>query len=195
MDVIGVGPCPAFDNVQRVAVGIRVFIDPDFFVLEANGIDHQRVSFPMPNLLSEERWVRIVGMLARRIDGYQTKVGVPVKKRDFLCSLQNLKRQTAGVVTWDPADDTKTLRIDGRRQIMLQRCLSGRRQWKFQSRKIFADVPPGYRVTRTFPIPTEVRMTIGGSGSGFGVRWLFIHSRHRVFFPHCTTLKNPNSYP
>src|SRR5262245_54809076 len=161
MDVIGIGPGPAFDNVERVAVGIGVFIDPDFFVLEANGIDHQSVSFPMPNLLSEERRIRVVGMFSRRIDRYQTKIGVPIKKRDFLCSLQNFKGQTAGVVTWNAADDAETLRINGRRQIMLQRCLSGRRQWKSQTGKIFADVPPGYSVTRTFPIPTQVGMTIG----------------------------------
>jgi hypothetical protein len=57
---------------------------------------------------------------------------------------------------------------------MFQRCLSGRRQWKFQARKIFADVPTGHGVPRTFPIPTQVGMTIGGSWSGFGVRRLYI---------------------
>src|SRR5215510_7657675 len=174
MDVIGVGPGPAFHNMERVAVRICVFIDPHFFILEADGIDHQGVSLPMTNLLPEEGWVGIVGMLAIRIDRNQTKIAIPVKKCDFLCSLQNFKGQTAGVVAWNATNDAKTLGINSRRQIMLQRRLSSRRQRKLQSRKVLADVADRYRVTRTLPIPAQVWMTVGRSRSGFGLSGLHI---------------------
>src|SRR6266705_1140882 len=94
------------------------------------------------------------------IDRYQTIVAVPVKKRDFLGSLQNFERQTTGIVPRDPANDAQALRIDGRCKVMVQRRLAGGRQWQLQSWKILGDIPNGYRVTRTFPISTQVGMPV-----------------------------------
>src|SRR5215813_9950281 len=110
--MIGVGSGPSLDNVERVAVGIRVFIDPDLLVLEPDRVDHQRVPFPTPNLLAKKRRVRIIRMFALRIDRDQAKVGVPVKEGDFLGALQYFKRQPAGIVPRNTSDDAEAFWID-----------------------------------------------------------------------------------
>ena len=84
VDVVGVGAGPALDDVQGVAMRAAVFVGPDLRVFEADGIDHQRVAFPMAEFLAEERRVGIFGVLARGVDGDQAIVAVPVEKRYFL---------------------------------------------------------------------------------------------------------------
>ena len=105
---------------------IRVFIDPDAFFFETDGVDDQSIAVPAAKLFAEERRIGIVGMLAIRVDWNQPIVGVPVKERDLPAALQDLERQPAGVMTRNSADDAETLRIDGRRQIVLQRRLARR---------------------------------------------------------------------
>src|SRR5439155_21088612 len=121
----------------------------------------------MANLLSKKGWVRIGRMFTLGIDRYQAIVAVPIKKRDFLSSLQNFEGQTAGIVPGNTADDAQALRINRRCEVMLKRPFPGGGQWQLESRKILADVANGYRVTRTLPISTQVRMPAGCSRRGF----------------------------
>src|ERR1700691_3722301 len=46
--MLRVGPCPAFDHVQRVAMRAAVFIGPHLGVFESDGINHECVAIPVP---------------------------------------------------------------------------------------------------------------------------------------------------
>ena len=64
VNVVVVRPRPALSYVQRVTVrAAAVFVRPHFFVFEPEGIDDECISFPMTELLAEERRIRIVRML------------------------------------------------------------------------------------------------------------------------------------
>ena len=120
MDVIGIGSRPAFHHMQSIAVRIGVLVDPDLFVFETDGIDHQRVAFPMADLFAEERRIRIFGMLPA-VGRDQAIVTVEIKERDELRSLQNAEGKAAGVVTRDSADDAERFRVDGLGQVECKR--------------------------------------------------------------------------
>src|SRR4029434_7264247 len=131
-------PRPPLDDVQRVAVRVGVLVDPDLLVLEPDRIDDERVTLPAAQLLTEERRIGIVRVLAFGIDGDQAEIAVPVHERDLVGALQNLERQTAGVVPRNPANDAETLGIDGRGEIVFQRRFTRRREWELPSREILA---------------------------------------------------------
>ncbi len=155
--------------MQRVTVRAAVFVGPDLRVLEPDRIDHQSVSIPVAQFFAEKRRVRIFSMFAIRIERDQTVVAIPVKERHFLGALQNFKRQAAGVVPRDPADDAQRLGIDGCRDVVLPGRLTGWRQRQFQIRKILRYVAAGDGVFRALPIPAKVGMAIGHARRGF--RW------------------------
>src|SRR5437762_14340495 len=107
-------------------------------------------------------------MLALRIDRYQTIVAVEIEERDFLRPLQNLERQPAGIMPRNSADDAQALRVDGCREVMLQRRFSCGRERQYQSGKVLGDVPARYRVTGSLPVAAQVRMSICSSRSRRG---------------------------
>ena len=77
MNVVGIGPGPPLDDMQRIAMRIGVLVDPDLLLFEADRIDDQRVAFPPAKLLAEERWIGIVGVLAVRVDRNEAVIAVP----------------------------------------------------------------------------------------------------------------------
>ena len=82
VNMIGIRPRPSFDDVQRVAVRVCVFVDPDFLVFEADRVDYQGIALPVPKLFTKERRIGIAGMFARRIDGDEPVVAVPVRSEE-----------------------------------------------------------------------------------------------------------------
>src|SRR5437867_1294416 len=62
MDVVRVRSRPPLHHVKRVAVRICVFVNPELLVFESDRVDDQCVSFPVANLLSEERRVGVFRM-------------------------------------------------------------------------------------------------------------------------------------
>src|SRR5262249_12100687 len=62
VDMLGVGARPSLHDMQRVAVGVGVLVDPDLLVLEPDRVDHERVAFPAPDFLAKERRIRVVRM-------------------------------------------------------------------------------------------------------------------------------------
>ena len=91
MNVVVVRPCPTFDYVQRVTVRTAVFIRPHLLVFEPDGVDDQGVSVPMTKFFAKEGGVRVIGMLAIRIQGNEAVVAVPVEERQLVRALQNFE--------------------------------------------------------------------------------------------------------
>ena len=174
MDVVHVGPRPAFDDVQGVAVRVGVLVDPDLLVLEADRIDDQRVALPLADFFAEERRVGVVAVLAA-VDRDEAEVAVEVEERDLVGALQHLEGQSAGVVARDAADDAQRLGIDRGGEVVLQRRFAGRRQRQLQARQILRDVAARHGVARALPVAAEIGTSVGHARRRRGLRGLVVH--------------------
>jgi len=89
--MVGIRPRPPLDDVECVAMRIRVFIDPNSFVFESDRVDHQSIAFPTAKLLPEKGRIGIFRMLTVGINWNEPVVSVEVKERDLSVSLQDFK--------------------------------------------------------------------------------------------------------
>src|ERR1700676_5590291 len=119
----------------------------------------------MANFFSKERHIGLFRMLTSRVNRNEPKIVVQIQENDFLITFQDLKRKPAGIVSRDTANNAKTLRIDGRGQIMLQCSFACGRQRQLEARQILPDVPDRMCVARAFPVSAEVRVSISRSRS------------------------------
>ena len=124
-------------------------------------------------------------MLSPAVHRYETKVTVPVEKDDFLRPLQNLERQSARVVSGDPADDAQALRVYRRREVVPQRRFPGWRQRQLEAGQILSDVAAGLCITRALPVPAQVRMPVCRSRSRLRLGGLVVDRRETALALRC----------
>src|SRR5690348_7591502 len=115
----------------------------------------------MPELLAEERRIRIFGMFSIRVNRNEAVVAVKVEKCNFLISLQDFEGQPARIMSRNSAKDTEAFRIDRSGEIVPQSGFTGRRQRQLESWKILSDISDRNRVPRTLPVTAEVRVSVG----------------------------------
>src|ERR1051326_383252 len=114
----------------------------------------------MAEFLSKKRKIGFFGMLSVCINRDKTVVGVKVEESDFLVPLHDFKRKSARIMPWNSPEYAQTLRVDCRRQVVLQRGFTCGGQRQLESRQIFPDIANGVRFLRTLPVTAEIRMAI-----------------------------------
>jgi len=117
---------------------------------------------PFSDLVAEERRIGI-RLVRAPINGNDPEVRVHIEKGDPLRTLHDLKGQGARAMARDTADDAQGFRIDGGRQIVLKRSLSGGGQRQLEARQVLADVADRARGQRTLPETAQIGMSIGGA--------------------------------
>ena len=128
--MIRIRPRSPLDHVHRVAMRVRVIVDPAQLVLEPNRVDYQRVPLPMADSISKKGRLKIF-LVGPAIGGDGPKGPHQlVKKCDAIRVLDNFKRDSADAGPRDPGKKTQGLRIDRFRQIVFVRLFSGRREWR-----------------------------------------------------------------
>src|SRR5262249_15194301 len=86
----GVEACPAkaFDHVQRLGVPEALQLG---LIVETDGIDDERFSFPMSDRVTKPAWVRIDGVRTAVGRDDSEGSGILVKNRDVIRALEDLE--------------------------------------------------------------------------------------------------------
>ena len=156
----------ALAGCAALAPGDSVIFENRVDHLGSDGIDHQRVALPVPDLLAEERRVGVFGMLAA-VDGNQTVIAVEIHKRDQFGRLHDHEWQAAGVVPRNSAGDAERFGVVGGGDVVFPRRLTLRSEGQLESGKVFADVADGLGGPQPLPVSVEIGMAVRRPGRGF----------------------------
>jgi hypothetical protein len=85
---------------------------------------------------------------------------IQVEECGPLRRLQNLERQTTGIVPWNTAQDAQRFRVDGLGAVIYLGCLARRSQRQLEPRQVLAKVAARFAfLAQRLPVAREIRMT------------------------------------
>ena len=115
--MIGVRPPPPLNDGHRVAVRMRVIVQPALLFLEASRFDDEHIFFPAANRRAEKRRLRRRG---QRPPVYGDRSKCPhqlVQERDPVRALHDLERHAADAGARDAREQAQAFGVDRLRPV------------------------------------------------------------------------------